>query len=148
MIAEDQSIAYTNVVSKEYFFHYSEMELVIEDFISEIGEANLSIKGPMFYALKNIPKDENMYIELFMPVHEDKIPATESLMYRSYYYVDDMLMKRFTGNYETLTEFVYAELLQYIVDNNLNLASPIYHVFGGDESIQYVDVKVSVLSEE
>ncbi|SDM52429.1 effector-binding domain-containing protein [Fictibacillus solisalsi] len=147
MIAVDQSIAYTNVVSKEYFFHYSDMEQVIEDFISEIGEANLAIKGPMFYSLKNIPKDENMYIELFMPVHEDKIPSTDSLMFRSYYYVDEMLMKRFTGNYETLTEVVYAELLQYIVDNNLNLASPIYHVFGGDESISYVDVKVSVFSE-
>ncbi|SFE78724.1 protein of unknown function [Bacillus sp. OV194] len=98
----------------------------------------------MFYALKNILTDENMYIELFMPVHEDKIPSSESLTFRSYYYVDEMLMKRFTGNYETLTEFVYAELFQYMVDNNLNLASPIYHIFGGDESIQYVDVKISV----
>ncbi|UZJ77756.1 DUF5085 family protein [Fictibacillus sp. KU28468] len=148
MIAEDQSIAYSNVVSKEYFFHYSEMENVIKDLLSEIAKAHLTIKGPMFYALKNIPKDENMYIELFMPVHEDKIPSSESLTFRSYYYVDEMLMKRFTGNYENLTEFVYAELFQYMVDNNLNLASPIYHIFGGDESIQYVDVKISVFSEE
>ncbi|MCQ6265140.1 DUF5085 family protein [Fictibacillus sp. WQ 8-8] len=148
MIGEDQSIAYSNVVSKEYYFHYSEMERVIEDLLSEIAEVNLTIKGPLFYALKNIPKDENMYIELFMPVQEDKIPSSKSLRFRSYYYVDEMLMKRFTGNYETLTEFVYAELFQYMVDNNLNLASPIYHIFGGDESIQYVDVKISVFSEE
>ncbi|MCK6256350.1 DUF5085 family protein [Fictibacillus sp. KIGAM418] len=148
MIAEDQSIAYSNVVSKEYFFHYSEMDDVIKDLLSEIAKAHLTIKGPMFYALKNIPKDENMYIELFMPVHEDKIPSSESLTFRSYYYVDEMLMKRFTGNYETLTEIVYAELFQYMVDNNLNLSSPIYHIFGGDESLQYVDVKISVFSEE
>ncbi|MDN4074101.1 DUF5085 family protein [Fictibacillus terranigra] len=148
MIAEDQSITYSNVVSKEYFFHYSEMEDVIKDLLSEIAKVHLTIKGPMFYALKNIPTDENMYIELFMPVHEDKIPSSESLTFRSYYYVDEMLMKRFTGNYETLTEFVYAELFQYMVDNKLNLASPIYHIFGGDESIQYVDVKISVFSEE
>ncbi len=148
MIGENQSIAYSNVVSKEYYFHYSEMERVIEDLLSEIAEANLTIKGPLFYALKNIPKDENMYIELFMPVQEDKIPSSKSLRFRSYYYVDEMLMKRFTGNYEALTEFVYAELFQYMVDNNLNLASPIYHIFGGDESIQYVDVKISVFSEE
>ncbi len=36
-------------------------------------------------------------------------------------------MKRYTGDYETLTEQVYGEMLQYMEDNNLNLASPIYH---------------------
>ncbi|WP_062239459.1 DUF5085 family protein [Fictibacillus sp. FJAT-27399] len=148
MIAEDQSIAYTNVVSKEYYFHYSDMENAIEDFIAEIENANLTIKGPLFYALKNIPTDENMYIEMFMPVRESKIPSSDSIMFRSYYYVDDMLMKRFTGNYEKLTEYVYAEMLQYMDEHNLNLASPIYHIFNGDESLQYVDIKISVISEE
>ncbi|MGG0240022.1 DUF5085 family protein [Bacillus rhizoplanae] len=148
MIIEGQSIAYTNVVSKEYYFHYEDMEEAIEDFMSEIAKANLTVKGPMFYALKNIPSDENMYVELFMPVNEDKIPASETIQFRSYYYVDEMLMKRYTGDYEKLTEYVYAEMLQYMEDNNLNLASPIYHVFSGDESLQYVEVKIAVYSEE
>ncbi len=102
----------------------------------------------MFYALKNIPSDENMYVELFMPVNEDKIPASETLQFRSYYYVDEMLMKRYTGDYEKLTEQVYGEMLLYMEDNNLNLASPIYHVFSGDESLQYVEVKIAVFNEE
>ncbi|MGG0184812.1 DUF5085 family protein [Bacillus rhizoplanae] len=148
MIIEGQSIAYTNVVSKEYYFHYEDMEEAIEDFMSEIAKANLTVKGPMFYALKNIPSDENMYVELFMPVNEDKIPASETIQFRSYYYVDEMLMKRYTGDYEKLTEHVYVEMLQYMEDNNLNLASPIYHVFSGDESLQYVEVKIAVYSEE
>ncbi|MGG0293083.1 DUF5085 family protein [Bacillus pacificus] len=148
MIIEGQSIAYTNVVSKEYYFHYEDMEEVIEHFMSEIATANLTVKGPMFYALKNIPSDENMYVELFMPVNEDKIPASETLQFRSYYYVDEMLMKRYTGDYEKLTEQVYGEMLQYMEDNNLNLASPIYHVFSGDESLQYVEVKIAVFNEE
>ncbi|MGE6619692.1 DUF5085 family protein [Bacillus mycoides] len=148
MIIEGQSIAYTNVVSKEYYFHYEDMEEAIEHFMSEIVTANLTIKGPMFYALKNIPSDENMYVELFMPVNEDKIPASETLQFRSYYYVDEMLMKRYTGDYEKLTEQVYGEMLQYMEDNNLNLASPIYHVFSGDESLQYVEVKIAVFNEE
>lgn len=85
MIIEGQSIAYTNVVSKEYYFHYEDMEEAIEHFMSEIATENLTVKGPMFYALKNIPSDENMYVELFMPVNEDKIPASETLQFRSYY---------------------------------------------------------------
>ena len=124
------------------------MKEAIEDFMSEISKANLTIKGPMFYALKNIPSDGNMYIELFMPVNEDKIPMSETLQFRSYYYVDEMLMKRYTGDYEKLTEQVYGEMLQYMEDNNLNLASPIYHVFSGDESLQYVEVKIAVFNEE
>lgn len=76
------------------------MKEAIEDFMSEISKANLTIKGPMFYALKNIPSDGNMYIELFMQVNEDKIPTSETLQFRSYYYVDEMLMKRYTGDYE------------------------------------------------
>lgn len=148
MLIEKQSIAYTNVVSREYIFHYPDMKEAIEDFMSEISKVNLTIKGPMFYALKNIPSDGNMYIELFMPVNEDKIPISETLQFRSYYYVDEMLMKRYTGDYEKLTEQVYGEMLQYMEDNNLNLASPIYHVFSGDESLQYVEVKIAVFNEE
>jgi len=148
MIIEGQSIAYTNVVSKEYYFHYEDMEEAIEHFMSEIATANLTVKGPMFYALKNIPSDENMYVELFMPVNEDKIPTSETLQFRSYYYGDEMLMKRYTGDYEKLTEQVYGEMLLYMEDNNLNLASPIYHVFSGDESLQYVEVKIAVFNEE
>ncbi len=33
MIIEGQSIAYTNVVSKEYYFHYEDMEEAIEHFV-------------------------------------------------------------------------------------------------------------------
>ncbi|WP_374058734.1 DUF5085 family protein, partial [Bacillus thuringiensis] len=40
MIIEGQSIAYTNVVSKEYYFHYEDMEEAIEHFMSEIATEN------------------------------------------------------------------------------------------------------------
>ena len=34
-----------------------------------------------------------MYIELFMPIYEDKVPPLETMKFRSYYYVDDMLVE-------------------------------------------------------
>ena len=49
------------------------MEKVIEDLLTEIAQANLTVKGPMFYALKNVPSDGDMFIELFMPVYESSI---------------------------------------------------------------------------
>lgn len=144
MMIEEQSIAYTNVVSREYLFHYTDMEKVIEDLLTEIAQANLTIKGPMFYALKNVPSDGDMFIELFMPVHESSIPKSETMKFRSYYYVDNMLMKRYAGDFERLTEYAYAEMLQYMEDNQLDIISPIYHIFSGDESLQYVDLKIAV----
>ncbi|WP_242241685.1 DUF5085 family protein [Bacillus cereus group sp. BfR-BA-01309] len=144
MIVEEQSIAYTNVVSREYFFHYTDMEKVIEDLLTEIAQANLTAKGPMFYALKNVPSDGDMFIELFMPVYESSIPKSETMKFRSYYYVDNMLMKRYAGDFETLTEYAYAEILQYMEDNELDMISPIYHIFSGDEELQYVEIKIAV----
>ncbi|HDR7354486.1 Uncharacterized protein BCZB5J_02018 [Bacillus cereus] len=144
MIIEGQSIAYTNVVSKEYYIHYTYMKDSIDDFMLEIKKAKLTAKGPLFYALKNVPSDENMYIELFMPIYEDKVPPLETMKFRSYYYVDDMLVKRLTGDYETLTEYAYAEMLQYMEDNELDMISPIYHIFSGDEELQYVEIKIAV----
>ncbi|MBL3199519.1 DUF5085 family protein, partial [Klebsiella pneumoniae] len=58
--------------------------------------------------------------------------------------VDDMLVKRLTGDYETLTEYAYAEMLQYMEDNELDMISPIYHIFSGDEELQYVEIKIAV----
>ncbi|ENQ3107186.1 protein of unknown function [Bacillus sp. 491mf] len=144
MMIEEQSIAYTNVVSREYFFHYTDMEKAIEDLLKEIAQANLTIKGPMFYALKNVPSDGDMFIELFMPVHESSIPKSETMKFQSYYYVDNMLMKRYAGDFEKLTEYAYAEMFQYMEDNQLDMVSPIYHIFSGDESLQYVDLKIAV----
>lgn len=148
MIIEEQSIAYTNVISKEYYFHYTEMEEVLKEFMSSIIDANLTIKGPMFYALKNMPSNEMMYIELFMPIKEEKIPQLEDMRFRSYYYVDNMLMRRYTGDFEKLTKHVYAEMFQYIEKEGLTMVSPIYHILSGDEALQYVDVKIVVDFEE
>ncbi|MCU5727444.1 DUF5085 family protein, partial [Bacillus toyonensis] len=53
MIIEGQSIAYTNVVSKEYYIYYTYMKDSIDDFMLEIEKANLTAKGPLFYTLKN-----------------------------------------------------------------------------------------------
>ena len=85
-----------------------------------------------------------MFIELFMPVYESSIPKSETMKFRSYYYVDNMLMKRYAGDFETLTEYAYAEILQYMEDNELDMVSPIYHIFSGDEELQYVEIKIAV----
>lgn len=148
MIIEEQSIAYTNVISKEYYFHYTEMEEVLTEFMTSIVDANLTVKGPMFYALKNMPSNEMMYIELFMPIHEDQNPQLEDMRFRSYYYVDNMLMKRYTGDFEKLTKHAYAEMFQYIEEEGLTMVSPIYHIFSGDGASPYVDVRIVVDFED
>lgn len=68
MVIEEETIMYRNVVWHSYEFHYSDFEKVLHDFNAKLTAANLSINGPLIYALKNVPLDERMDIDVLMPV--------------------------------------------------------------------------------
>ncbi|MGG0240025.1 DUF5085 family protein [Bacillus rhizoplanae] len=45
---------------------------------------------------------------------------------------------------ERLTEYIYAGMMHYIEDNQLDMIFTIYHICSDDEGLQYVDVKIAV----
>lgn len=51
MVIEEETIMYRNVVWHSYEFHYSDFEKVLNDFNAKLTAANLSINGPLIYAL-------------------------------------------------------------------------------------------------
>lgn len=149
MISTSESIACKNVVAKEYYWHYKDFGEAIEDFIRIVVEDHkLTLKGNLFYSLNNMPMDEMMYITMFAAVEEAYCISLKDLEFRSYFYIDNMLMLRFSGEYEALTEYAYAELLNFMYENNLEQVTPFFHELAGDISKQYVQIKVGIMPNE
>lgn len=139
MVRIDDSIRYENVVTKTAYFHYSEMEKELQAFISAINETGAQIKGPLTYALYNVPRDENMLVEFIMPVFDNDVKSAD-LEFHSYYSVEDMASTYVFNNYDVQMEYAYALLLQFLEQHELENSTPIFHVV--DQDGKYVKVMV------
>ncbi|RJX39128.1 DUF5085 family protein [Paenibacillus pinisoli] len=148
MVLVGDSIRFTNVISKKYYYHFNDMKTVMESFINEIIGVHATVKGPLFYALYNVPLDEMMMAEFFMPVEEDQVELPEDMRYHSYYNIEDMLGVAIHKQFETATEEAYASLIQYMNLNGYTQITPIYHLFSGDNTMQYVHIKIGYAPAE
>lgn len=144
MIDSNDSIRYTNVVSKRCRFHYKDIDEVIKSFLEELVNQKLTVKGPLFYSINNVPMDEIVDGELFMPIQEDDMELKEDMNFHSYFSIEGMISICINTQFERLTEVAYRVLLDYIEDNKLSQATPIFHIISGDRSLQYVFIKIGV----
>lgn len=148
MIIEYETMMYKNVVWHTYEIHYSQLQRALDDFGEKLLQAKLTITGPLFYALNNIPLDEIMLIDIYMPVEQSYVSKDVDLHFQSYFYIDQMLMTRVKSDFEVNTEFAYQELLQYAIDKEYQVISPIFHIMRGDDEMQWVELKAKVYSEQ
>ncbi|WLR42818.1 DUF5085 family protein [Bacillus carboniphilus] len=142
MINPTDSIRFTNVVSKKYRFHYKKVDDIIKQFLEEMVQLQIHIKGPLFYSINNVPMDEMVNAEFFMPIEEDDIDQKNGMHLHSYFAVEDMLSICLYDQFEKTTEVAYSMLLAYMEQHQLNQATPFFHVISGDETLPYVFIKV------
>ena len=147
MVVDFETMMYKNVVWHTYEIHFSQFELAMEDFNVKLVKANLTVAGPLFYALHNIPFDEKMLIDIYIPVEQSDIPKDSDLFFQSYFYIDEMLMTRVRDNFKVKTEKAYDELFQYAIRNDYQINSPIFHILRGDDEGEWVELKVRVYKE-
>lgn len=147
MVVDFETMMYKNVVWHTYEIHFSQFELAMEDFNAKLVKAKLTVAGPLFYALHNIPFDEKMLIDIYIPVEQSDIPKDSDLFFQSYFYIDEMLMTRVRDNFEVKTEKAYDELFQYAIQNDYQINSPIFHILRGDDEGEWVELKVRVYKE-
>lgn len=146
-VAFHEKLAFQNVVSCRAKFHFNELAEHIGDFASRIVAKGCDPKGPFFYSLNNVPMDEMVNIEMFLPIHQDRFTAEEGLHFHSYFEVFPLLRGIVKGDFERQTEWVYAQLLATLRADNLELNSPFYHVAQRDGS-PYVLVYASYADPE
>ena len=133
-------IAFQNVVRQRLSFHYSEMEEHLEQFIKEIVEAGYQLKGPFFYSLNNIPLNEVIEIELFMPISNDLF-SLKGYNFSTYFEISNLLKTIIKGDLKTLTEIEYAKLIIALEKNNLEMVTPFYHVVPKN-GLEYLELLV------
>ncbi|WP_158861886.1 DUF5085 family protein [Leifsonia sp. AG29] len=141
LAAFGKRLAYQNVLSSRATFHYSELGERFGEFTSAITQNGYDPKGPLFYSLNNVPLDEMVDIEMFLPIRQDSVQPEEGLLFHSYFDVSPLLSGMVTGDFEVQAEHVYAQLLATLDVNGLQQNTPFYHLVRNDIA-PYVSVLV------
>lgn len=139
-VVKVNKIAFQNVVRQRLSFHYSEMEEHLEQFINGIVEAGYQLKGPFFYSLNNVPLNEVIEIELFMPISNDLF-SLRGYNFSTYFEISNLLKTIIKGDLKTLTEIEYAKLIIALEKNDLEMVTPFYHVVPKN-GLEYLELLV------
>ena len=116
----------------------------LEEFLKDVVQQHATIKGPLFYSILNVPMDERVHAEFFMPVEEDSLFLKEGMYFHSYFSVEDMISVCVFSDFEPNTQAAYKLLLDYIENNEWQQTTPIFHVLSGDQTLPYLWVKIGV----
>ena len=144
-VALGERLSFQNVVSHRTKCHYTEMAAQFDEFVSQVKATGSEPVGPLFYSLNNVPMDEMVDIETFLPIRQGTFPRHEDFLFHSYVDVSPLLRGIVKGKFEEQTEAVYTQLLATLEANDLEINSPFYHVFQKDPSpfvlvyVGYVD---------
>ncbi|MFS0864996.1 DUF5085 family protein [Fredinandcohnia sp. 179-A 10B2 NHS] len=144
MINPYDSIRYSNVLSSGYRCHYKDLNQTVETFLNKVIKQEATPKGPLFYSLTNVPKDEIVQGILYMPIEESYIESSGDLYFHSYFSIEDMISLCIHTDIERNTEVAYHMLLTHIEEVQLRPATPFFHVVSGDDTFQYVFIKIGV----
>lgn len=139
-VVKVNKIAFQNVVRQRLSFHYSEMEEHLEQLIKGIVEAGYQLKGPFFYSLNNVPLNEVIEIELFMPISNDLF-SLKGYNFSTYFEISNLLKTIIKGDLKTLTEIEYAKLIIAMEKNDLEMVTPFYHVVPKN-GLEYLELLV------
>lgn len=92
MVIAEESLMYRNVVWHSYKLHYADFERALDDFNQKLVNANLTVNGPIFYALHNVPLDEVMEIDIYVPVEQTYVSWEKGLLFQTYLYIEERLI--------------------------------------------------------
>ena len=144
MINPNDSIRFSNVLSRSYRFHYLDMNEALEDFLHDVGSLKATVRGPLFYSIHNVPHDEIVNAEFYLPMEDDWIKPVDDMRFHSYFSIENMVSLCIAENIEAKTEAAYKLLFDYLEEHELEQATPIFHVVSGDETFQYSFIKIGV----
>jgi effector-binding domain-containing protein len=137
-----------NVLSRKRTFHYDEWETHLSQFLQDVADMGITVRGPVFYSVNNIPVNEIVNAEFFISIEEDLVSADTDMIFRSYFGIEEMVSICLYDDPENRTEEAYARLLYHIQNNHLQQITPIFHVISGDEDFPYTMIKIGVQSKE
>lgn len=148
MINDNDKICLENVIMYRDKFHYTKMNEVMEKFLLEVSHMVSEPGTDVMYALNNTPMDEMMDVTFYMTVKENRPILKDGFTFQSYFYIDNMISKSLSGDFEKNTEQVYFALLSYMKIYELEQVTSVYHCIGKDGIMPYMIIKIGVSEKE
>ena len=146
MICLKDNMRYERVLSKNYEFHYKDMGKYLQQFMDEVKALGVHLNGPLFYTLNNVPFDERVKVEFFIPVKEE-VDTKGDMKFHSYYSVENMMSMRILNNFEQKTEEAYAAMIQLMNASEMNQITPPYHIIDRAGEYQFVTLKIGYMKK-
>lgn len=147
MILLKDQIRYERVLSKRCEFYYKDLGKNLTQFLDEVKEIGGTPNGPVFYSLNNVPMDECMKVEFFLPVKEE-LDGSDGIYFHSYYSVEQMMSMRILENFEEKVQEAYSAMYQFLNAQNMEQVTPIYHVFEKVDKRPFVIIKMGYRRKE
>lgn len=147
MIFDNHQLAYKNVASKLYNFAPEEIGLAISDFDQMLEQHGYEVDGPLFFSIISDPTAELMTAEIFRPLRESwfSVPASEDIVFRSYFLVKKMIMTRVLDNFNEISQVKFWELLEYAQKHQHSVRTPIFVEYKQSHAGKtYIEMSVGV----
>ncbi len=148
MICLRDQIQYENVISKRYQFHYKDFEDKMVEFLNDILKLKLYPNGKIFYCLNNVPLDEIMMIEFFLPIKGEPLQLNKDMRFHSYFSVENMMSLRVTGDINSKMEEAYSAILELMKVENLTQITPIFHIIDKIDNTGFLTIKVGYTQKD
>lgn len=146
MIFMKDNMRYERVLSKNYEFHYKDMKEYLQQFLEEVKALGVHPSGPLFYALNNVPRDERMKVEFFIPVKEE-VDTKGKMKFHSYYSVENMMSMRILNDFEEKTGEAYSAMTKFMNASEMNQITPPYHIIDRAGEYQFVTLKIGYMKK-
>ena len=132
---------YSNVVSKSYLVPKDQSDLAIQDFLAETFGLGLKCVSLPFLTIDILEKDM-LRICIYASINEDSPVLPADMHFDSYFAVENMASICVTGDVQNNMSDAYVKLYDFLKEESRQAITPAFHIMGGDQSLQYVIVKV------
>lgn len=145
-IGYNQTLQFEHVISRYYITNSEETGQCFEDAMKTIFDAGYSLAENFFYSTNSdIRDEEELLIQVFLPVNEqnqDNLP--EDYRFQTYFQVNNLLATRVKGDSSNGFSEALGDLLGYVVENELEVTSPIFYCPEVVNEVVYTDLMIGV----
>lgn len=142
MIYQNDKMLYYNVFSKRCITSFDKIQVKMKEFFVELKTSDIVPVGECFYCFKKIGSIDEIEFEVFQPVKEYKKLNDDEIIFRTYFYQDNMISTIVLDDFQNI-EWNYAELMLWMEEKKEIALSNIYNEIHKHQDGRYIIVKVA-----
>ena len=142
MILMKDGIYKQNVISKKDMFYIKDMKSHLALFMNHIRDMKVTPKDKVFYMIGDVPNEEIMKVEFFIPIREEVNTSVSGIRFHSYFGIDNMMSIRVKLDKDGVVMAVYRDLIDTINARGMIRTTGFFHVLSEARGEHYITIKV------